>query len=267
MVLIFISMYICIHCMYKLFMCVWANDLFLYLFLVDSIFHRLPEIKVLGPAALRMRLRRLCETKSSGKSYVDEKTKEDYKAGGDRREILEIALVEALKKWGTSFSVYKKVKARLATWWKHVFNLYIYIYLSVFYHACKPLRMFVYTNKSWSGSWSNGVLWHTYIFIYVYIYICIYLFLWICIYIYTCIYIYVFIYVCLQLGRIHAANAMKPCSRNSWLGWWSSGNGSALVSKKRLASGWRKRGWRRRESIPSDLIWEGLTSDPLGIYI
>jgi hypothetical protein len=88
----------------------------------------LPEIKVLGPAALRMRLRRLCETKSSGKSYVDEKTKEDYKAGGDRREILEIALVEALKKWGTSFSVYKKVKARLATWWKHVFNLYIYIY-------------------------------------------------------------------------------------------------------------------------------------------
>lgn len=63
---------------------------------------------------------------------------------------------------------------------------------------CKPLRMFVYTNKSWSGSWSDGVLWHTYIFMCVYIYIT--FFGYMHIYIYTCIYIFIFIYyLCLYL--------------------------------------------------------------------
>ena len=57
-----------------------------------------------------MRLRRLTETKSTGKTWVDEKTQADYKAGGERREWLEIALLEALKKHGTGRDAYKRVK-------------------------------------------------------------------------------------------------------------------------------------------------------------
>eukprot|EP00435_Cladocopium_sp_Y103_P066977 s216_g29.t1 len=49
--------------------------------------------------ALRMRLRRLCEEKpKTKKCHVDEKTKEQYIRGGEDREWLEIALVEALQK-------------------------------------------------------------------------------------------------------------------------------------------------------------------------
>ena len=70
--------------------------------------------KVLGADALRMRLRRLTETKSTGKTWVDEKTQADYKAGGERREWLEIALLEALKKHGTGRDAYKRVK--VCTW-------------------------------------------------------------------------------------------------------------------------------------------------------
>ena len=57
-----------------------------------------------------MRLRRLTETKSTGKTWVDEKTQADYKGGGERREWLEIALLEALKKHGTGRDAYKRVK-------------------------------------------------------------------------------------------------------------------------------------------------------------
>ena len=53
--------------------------------------------------------------------------------------------------------------------------------------------MFVYTNKSWSGSWSNGVLWHTYIFI------CVYIYVYISFFGYAYIYIYMYIYICLYL--------------------------------------------------------------------
>ena len=58
-----------------------------------------------------MRLRRLCEVKPTGKSHVGEDIRKEYLAGGDKREILEIALVESLKKWGTSKAVFNKVKA------------------------------------------------------------------------------------------------------------------------------------------------------------
>ena len=60
-----------------------------------------PMNQVLGADALRMRLRRLTETKTSGKRWVDDKTQQDYKAGGERRQWLEIALLESLKKHGT----------------------------------------------------------------------------------------------------------------------------------------------------------------------
>lgn len=66
---------------------------------------------MLGSDALRMRLRRLCEVKVSGKQWVDAKTLADYKAGGERREILELALLEAVKKHGSARPNYKKVKA------------------------------------------------------------------------------------------------------------------------------------------------------------
>ncbi len=69
--------------------------------------------KVLGADALRMRLRRLCERKASGKSHVDTATFEDYKASGARREALEIALCEAIQKHGSHKSSYNKVKARV----------------------------------------------------------------------------------------------------------------------------------------------------------
>ncbi|CAL1134414.1 unnamed protein product [Cladocopium goreaui] len=71
--------------------------------------------KVLGADALRMRLRRLTETKTSGKRWVDDKTQQDYKAGGERRQWLEIALLESLKKHGTGREANGKVRAEFLT--------------------------------------------------------------------------------------------------------------------------------------------------------
>ena len=42
---------------------------------------------------------------------MDELTKKDYKEGGERRQWLELALLESLKKHGTSRTNYAKVKA------------------------------------------------------------------------------------------------------------------------------------------------------------
>ncbi|CAK9040641.1 Uncharacterized protein SCF082_LOCUS23584 [Durusdinium trenchii] len=59
-----------------------------------------------------MRLRRLCEQKpKTKKCHVDEKTREQYVRGGEDREWLEIALVEALQKVGPDRSQHKKLKA------------------------------------------------------------------------------------------------------------------------------------------------------------
>ena len=68
-----------------------------------------------------MRLRRMCETKGSGKCHVDEQTKKDYKEGGERRQWLELALLESLKKHGTGRPSYVKVKACWFTNQTHVF--------------------------------------------------------------------------------------------------------------------------------------------------
>jgi hypothetical protein len=77
-----------------------------------------PNYKVLGADALRMRLRRLCEKKASGKMWVDQQTFDDYKSGGERREWLELALCESLKKFGTGRDQYKKVKDK--SFQKHI---------------------------------------------------------------------------------------------------------------------------------------------------
>ena len=44
-----------------------------------------------------MRLRRLCETKKTGKSWVTKDIQEDYAKGGESREVLELALLETLR--------------------------------------------------------------------------------------------------------------------------------------------------------------------------
>lgn len=60
-----------------------------------------------------MRLRRLCAIKKSGKSHVSQEVRDDYAAAGERREWLEIALLEAVKLFGTDRRVYSKVKVAL----------------------------------------------------------------------------------------------------------------------------------------------------------
>lgn len=59
--------------------------------------------EVIGRDALRMRLRRLCE-KKSGRMHVKEAFHEDYVAGGERRELLELAPLETLDKIGADGS-------------------------------------------------------------------------------------------------------------------------------------------------------------------
>ena len=62
--------------------------------------------------ALRMRCRRLCEKKPSGKLQVEQDIVDRYKSGGTDREELEMALLESLAKWGLERSNYKKIKAQ-----------------------------------------------------------------------------------------------------------------------------------------------------------
>lgn len=71
------------------------------------------NIKVLGHDALRMRLRRMVETKPSGKCHVDESVRLDY-AHHEKREWLEIALLDAIKKWGTDRKQFKKIRVGIA---------------------------------------------------------------------------------------------------------------------------------------------------------
>ncbi|CAK9057174.1 unnamed protein product [Durusdinium trenchii] len=54
--------------------------------------------KLMSHDALRMRLRRLCQKTKKGKSHVDEDTQSAYEKGGEEREWLEIALIEAISK-------------------------------------------------------------------------------------------------------------------------------------------------------------------------
>ena len=88
--------------------------------------------------ALRMRCRRLCERKPSGKFNIDASTAEQYKEGGPSREMLEMALLECISKHGVQRSSYKKIKARGAFIWMLNYivplydfhcNHYIFIYI------------------------------------------------------------------------------------------------------------------------------------------
>lgn len=59
-----------------------------------------------------MRCRRLCERKPSGKQHVDAAIADQYREGGERREVLEMALLECIARFGLDRSAYKKIKAR-----------------------------------------------------------------------------------------------------------------------------------------------------------
>lgn len=91
------------------------------------------QSEVLGADALRMRLRRLCETKASGRQWVDQQTKDDYKSGGERRQWLELALLESRKKHGTNRTNYQKVKVRCCCFFEADFTrgLILCIYICI----------------------------------------------------------------------------------------------------------------------------------------
>ena len=61
--------------------------------------------------ALRMRLYRLCATRKKGRCHVDQQTKSEYEEAGEKRQWLEIALLEAIKAHGSGRDSYNKVKA------------------------------------------------------------------------------------------------------------------------------------------------------------
>ena len=52
----------------------------------------------------------MCERKPSGRVLVDKEIADDYRKGGESRECLEMALLEAIAKHGCSRSAYKKIK-------------------------------------------------------------------------------------------------------------------------------------------------------------
>ena len=71
-------------------------------------------MQVLSADALRMRLKRMCQMRGEkGACHVDQSIHDDWKAGGEKREWLEIALLEAIKDVGTDTApgTFKKVKA------------------------------------------------------------------------------------------------------------------------------------------------------------
>ena len=47
-----------------------------------------------------MMLRRMCELKKSGKAWVPGDIRKEYAAAGEQRELLEIALLEAIQQLG-----------------------------------------------------------------------------------------------------------------------------------------------------------------------
>ena len=100
--------------------------------------------------ALRMRLRRLCSLKKSGKSHVTDEVRKDYLGGGEKREWLEIALLEAIKVHGTDRKLYNRVKERFCWkgWGYLVRHIYIYIYgvlhIYIFYSMQVSLLLLVF---------------------------------------------------------------------------------------------------------------------------
>ena len=100
-----------------------------------------------------MRTRRLCEVKPSGKTLVDDDVRTQYKQGGENRELLEMALLESIAKYGVARSSCKRIKAWQTSMFFygtcmailcHFQNHAIRIYL--------PCRETSSKNVVWSGS-------------------------------------------------------------------------------------------------------------------
>lgn len=53
----------------------------------------------------------MCEKKSTGRCNVSEDILQEYRAGGSRRETLEMAMLESIARYGTDRRQYNKVKA------------------------------------------------------------------------------------------------------------------------------------------------------------
>ncbi|CAJ1384292.1 unnamed protein product, partial [Effrenium voratum] len=62
----------------------------------------------------------MCEQKKTGKCNVKETVAADYRAGGERRELLEIALLETLMETGTERSAHSRVKQVFSAKVEHV---------------------------------------------------------------------------------------------------------------------------------------------------
>lgn len=95
--------------------------------------HKVP----ISADALRMRCRRLCERKNSGRANVSEDIQADYKAGGERREVVEMALLEAIAKHGTGRNVYHRVKAGVSV---QTYNRNLLPFQGEFVTKCKVIR-------------------------------------------------------------------------------------------------------------------------------
>lgn len=71
--------------------------------------HSISKVKI-STDALRMRCRRMCEKKASGRCNVEQTISDQYRSGGEGRETLEMALLECLATHGLDRRAYKKIK-------------------------------------------------------------------------------------------------------------------------------------------------------------
>ena len=102
--------------------------------------------------ALRMRCRRLCEKKGTGKSHVDSSVSEIYKNGGPGREVLEMALLECLAKYGTGRQNYKKIKAIQRHQSTYIGPIYSPLHggsITILYY----ISIYIYKIARWSTRW------------------------------------------------------------------------------------------------------------------
>ena len=67
-----------------------------------------------------MRLRRLCEKKKSGRCHVKDSVHADYVAGGESRELLELALLETLEKLGDNKGSHAAMRTEFLSRVEHV---------------------------------------------------------------------------------------------------------------------------------------------------
>ena len=93
--------------------------------------------------ALRMRCRRLCEQKPSGKYTIDKETTAAYSEGGASREVLEMGLLECLAKYGTARKARNKIKA-IPEPHSDCVHISLYIYI----HILQYIYIYIQKNKN-----------------------------------------------------------------------------------------------------------------------